>query len=62
VESWGIEAAEQRKLATEYRDHVLALGEELRGRQRAAGVELHDCETCRQAARSIETAAQGGTE
>jgi hypothetical protein len=62
VESWGIEAAEQRQRATEYRDHLVALRDELHALQRMAGVEEHDCETCRTAARSIETAAEGGTE
>jgi hypothetical protein len=53
VEGWAVEAAKQRKVATAYRDHLVALGDELRALQRANGVPEHECETCRQAAESL---------
>ena len=50
VESWALEATQQRNLANEYRDHVRWLSGELRSLQHAAGLEQHWCPTCVQAA------------
>lgn len=62
VEGWGIEAAQQRRLATEYRDHLAWMVDELRSLQRAGGSEehSHSCPTCRKVAESMaaESAAE----
>ena len=49
AESWALEATRRRKLAEEYREHVLALSAELREFQRDAGFPEHDCPTCQKA-------------
>ena len=63
MEGWAIEAAQQRRLADEYRDHVVWLAAELRARQSAAGIVAHDCPICRNAVTALEpaTGAEGGT-
>jgi hypothetical protein len=53
VEGWGLEATEQRRLATEYGEHLAWMVEELRALQRAAGVEEHACPTCQKVAASM---------
>lgn len=58
AEGWAIDAAEQRTLATEYREHLVAILSELRALQHAAGIAEHDCETCRKASRMA--AGDGG--
>jgi hypothetical protein len=50
AESWGIEAAEQRRLAEEYRQHLLALRAELHSLQVSAGLPEHSCPVCDKAA------------
>jgi len=55
VEGWALEAARRRKLAEEYRQHVLALREELARLQRDHGLPEHDCPTCAKAAAGPET-------
>jgi len=50
VEGWALEAARRRKLAEEYREHVVALGGELRDLQRASARPEHHCPTCDKAA------------
>lgn len=49
AEAGAIEAARQRRLAEEYREHLLWLRDELQGMQRAAGMLEHDCPICQQA-------------
>ena len=49
VEGWAVEASRRRKLADEYRQHVLALSAELRELQRDAGMPEHDCPICQKA-------------
>ncbi|HJW20795.1 MAG TPA: hypothetical protein VJ506_00025 [Candidatus Limnocylindrales bacterium] len=53
MEDWALEAEHQRRLATEYRDHLAWLGAELRTAQRAAGREEHWCATCQKVADSV---------
>ena len=53
VEDWALEAAQQRRLAIEYRDHLAWLVAELRTAQRAAGTEEHWCATCQKVADSV---------
>ena len=55
VEGWGVEATRRRKLAEEYRKHVLALSAELRELQRASGLPEHDCPTCQLAEAGADT-------
>jgi hypothetical protein len=50
VEGWALEAARRRKLAEEYRQHLLALRAELASLQRDHSLSEHDCPTCRKAA------------
>lgn len=49
VEGWALEAARRRKLAEEYRQHLLALRAELGSLQRAEGATAHDCAICQKA-------------
>ena len=53
VEDWALEAQQQRKLATEYRNHLAWMVQELRSLQRAAGTDEHGCATCRKVADSV---------
>jgi len=53
VEDWALEAQQQRRLATEYRDHLAWMVDELRSLQRAAGTEEHWCTTCQKVAESM---------
>jgi hypothetical protein len=55
IEGWALEAARRRKLAEEYREHVLTLAGEVRSLQGAAGLPEHDCPTCRKAYAGPET-------
>jgi hypothetical protein len=55
VEGWAVEASRRRKLADEYREHVLALSAELRELQRDAGMPEHDCPICQKAEAGPET-------
>jgi hypothetical protein len=60
AESWALEAAQQRKLANEYRDHLASLAAELRGLQRQSGNEEHSCPTCDRVAASLAAEHEGG--
>jgi hypothetical protein len=50
VEGWAVEASRRRKLAEEYRQHLLGLRDELRMAQGQAGQVAHDCPICQKAA------------
>jgi hypothetical protein len=49
AESWALDAARRRKLAEEYRQHLVSLREELAGMQREQGTPEHDCPICQKA-------------
>jgi hypothetical protein len=61
AETWALEAAQQRRLATEYRDHLAWMAGELRGLQRHSGTEEHSCPTCDKVAASMAAEPEGGT-
>jgi hypothetical protein len=55
AESWALEASRRRKLAEEYRQHIVSLREELAGLQREQGLPEHDCPVCQQAGAGPDT-------
>jgi hypothetical protein len=57
AEGWAIEVAQQRKLITEYRDHLAWMAGELRALQGGVGVEEHSCPTCEKAIAGAATPA-----
>jgi hypothetical protein len=55
VEGWALEASRRRKLAEDYREHLVALRTELAGLQRANGLDEHDCPICTKAGAGPDT-------
>jgi hypothetical protein len=55
AESWALEAARRRKLAEEYRQHLVSLREELAGMQREQAMPEHDCPICQKAGAGPDT-------